>query len=91
MFLEQKATLLKTDAYISFSLNVLSVYAMVQTEASILCAQGPKGTAHQDMQIKKKGSGGVFSTNCKSKIMDKWECVGVCGRVQECAGMCGNV
>ena len=37
----------------------------------ILCAQGPKGTAHQDMQIKKKGSGGVFSTNCKSKIMDK--------------------
>ena len=52
-------------------------------KCSFLCAQGPKGTAHQDMQIKKsnKISGGVFSTNCKSKIMDKGECAGVCGNV----------
>ena len=57
----------------------------------ILCTQGPKGTAHQDMQIKKKGSGGVFSTNCKSKTMDKWECAGVRGSVWVCTGMCGNV
>ena len=43
-----------------FYSSVLSPFALVEN----IMPQGPKGTVHQDMQIK-KGSGGVFSTSCK--------------------------